>query len=170
MEQDTDLNPVLDQEREREQADEELARKIRREVRRINSGQADEDYQRDDEAEREQMREQAQERLRERRKRSNWLWLIVSGVILVRSGVSQYYRYAICIAVMFLLSIASIFNALRLDKKFSQVENRTQLLREKSIRLQEMRYARTTHSAIVGMIEKRGLGLCDPPASSEIME
>ena len=72
--------------------------------------------------------------------------------------------------VMFFCSILTIFNALRLDKRFTQVEAETQLLRERSIRMQERRYRQTTHSAIVRRLEERGIELRDAGSATEIIE
>lgn len=170
MVEDTEFDPVSEEELRRAEEERELDRRIRREIRRVRSGAADEDMRADEEAERAEREAEHEKELREKRKRSSWLWLVASGTIVLRSGVGEYYRYAIAIAAMFLLSIVAIFNALRLDMKYSRVERETQLLREKSIRLQERRYRSTTHSAIVERLRERGIGLCDPSAKSEIIE
>ena len=168
--QDTELDYTSEEERRREEEEQELRRKIRREVLRVRSGEADEDIQEDEEREREAEEERRAEEERLRRKHSSWLWLLFSGSILMRSGVSQYYRYALLIAVMFFFSILTIFNALRLDKQFTQVESQTQLLRERSIRMQERRYRQTTHSAIVRRLNERGIDLHDSNNTTEIIE
>ena len=74
------------------------------------------------------------------------------------------------IAGMFFLSIAVMFTALHLDMKYTRLEREVQILRERSIRLQEQRYSRTTHSAIVERLRERGIELTDPPAPGEIIE
>ena len=172
--QDTELDYRSEEERRREEEERELLRKIRREVRRVSSGDADEqmleEMREDEEREREEAEKQAAEEERLRRRHSSWLWQMFSGSILVRSGVSRYYKYALLIAVMFFCSILTIFNSLRLDKKFTQVEAETQLLRERSIRIQERRYRNTTHSAIVRQLKERGIDLQDSNSSTEIIE
>ena len=45
-----------------------------------------------------------------------------------------------------------------------------QITRQEAIRLQEQRYRRTTHSAIVERLRERGIELTDPPAPGEIIE
>ena len=74
------------------------------------------------------------------------------------------------IAGMFFLSIAVMFTALHLDMKYTRLEREVQILRERSIRLQEQRYSRTTHSAIVERLRERGIDLNDPSAPGEIIE
>ena len=168
--QDTDFDYNSEEERIREEEERELRRKIRREVRRVRSGEADDEIREDEELEREEMQQRQAEEERQRRRHSSWLWQLFSGSILVRSGVSRYYKYALAIAVMFFFSILAIFNALRLDKRFTQVEAQTQLLRERSIRMQERRYRQTTHSAIVRRLKERGIDLHDANNTTEIIE
>ena len=168
--QDTDFDYNSEEERIREEEERELRRKIRREVRRVRSGEADDEIREDEEQEREEMQQRQAEEERLRRRHSSWLWQLFSGSILVRSGVSRYYKYALAIAVMFFFSILAIFNALRLDKRFTQVEAQTQLLRERSIRMQERRYRQTTHSAIVRRLKERGIDLRDSNNATEIIE
>ena len=168
--QDTELDYRSEEERRREEEDRELRRKIRREVRRVRSGEADEEMREEEEQERMAEEERRAEEERQRKRHSSWVWLMFSGMILMRSGVSRYYRYALLIALMFFCSILTIFNALRLDKRFTQVEAETQLLRERSIRMQERRYRSTTHSAIVRRLRERGIDLHDSNNSTEIIE
>lgn len=168
--QDTELDYVSEEERRREEEERELRRKIRREVRRVRSGEADDEIREDEEREREEQEQREAAEERQRRRHSSWLWQMFSGSILMRSGMSRYYRYALLIAMMFFCSILTIFNALRLDKRFTQVESQTQLLREKSIRMQERRYRQTTHSAIVRRLKERGIDLRDSNSTTEIIE
>ena len=170
MIEDTELDYSSEEERQREEQERELLRKIRREVRRVRSGEADDEMREEEEAEREEQQQRAAEEERQRRRHSSWLWQMFSGSILVRSGVSRYYKYALAIAVMFFLSILTIFNALRLDKRFAQVESQTQLLRERSIRMQERRYRLTTHSAIERRLKERGIDLRDSNSATEIID
>ena len=86
------------------------------------------------------------------------------------SGVSKYYPYMLTIAGMFFLSIMVMFWSLHLDMRYTRLERDVQKLRERSIRLQEQRYQRTTHSAIVEQLRARGIELYDPQAPGEIIE
>ncbi len=167
---DHEFDPVSAEERAAAEREAELARKIRREVVRMQRGEADDDL-REDAAEEEAAREaEAEAARRERRRRANPFWLLFTGNILVREGVAEYYRYLLCIAVMFFLSIVVIFTSLHLDMKYNRLENEVQILRERSIRLEQQRYRITTHSAILDCLRERGIELCDPLAPGEIIE
>ena len=159
MYRDHEFDPVTPEEQARREQEEEFARRVRREVRRMERGEAEEDIRADEERER-----------RERRRRSSTFWQLFSGTILVREGVSKYYPYMLTIAGMFFLSIMVMFWSLHLDMRYTRLERDVQKLRERSIRLQEQRYQRTTHSAIVEQLRARGIELYDPQAPGEIIE
>ena len=124
----------------------------------------------EEQARREQEEEFARRVRREGRRRSSTFWQLFSGTILVREGVSKYYPYMLTIAGMFFLSIMVMFWSLHLDMRYTRLERDVQKLRERSIRLQEQRYQRTTHSAIVEQLRARGIELYDPQAPGEIIE
>ena len=131
---------------------------------------AEEDIRADEEREAEERAEAEERERRERRRRSSTFWQLFSGTILVREGVSKYYPYMLTIAGMFFLSIMVMFWSLHLDMRYTRLERDVQKLRERSIRLQEQRYQRTTHSAIVEQLRARGIELYDPQAPGEIIE
>ena len=167
MYRDHEFDPVTPEEQARREQEEEFARRVRREVRRMERGEAEEDIRADEEREAE---ERAEAEERERRRRSSTFWQLFSGTILVREGVSKYYPYMLTIAGMFFLSIMVMFWSLHLDMRYTRLERDVQKLRERSIRLQEQRYQRTTHSAIVEQLRARGIELYDPQAPGEIIE
>lgn len=134
------------------------------------AGEAEEDIRADEEREAEERAEAEERERRERRRRSSTFWQLFSGTILVREGVSKYYPYMLTIAGMFFLSIMVMFWSLHLDMRYTRLERDVQKLRERSIRLQEQRYQRTTHSAIVEQLRARGIELYDPQAPGEIIE
>ena len=107
---------------------------------------------------------------RESPRRASTFWQLFSGSILVREGVSKYYPYMLTIAGMFFLSIVVMFWSLHLDMRYTRLERDVQKLRERSIRMQEQRYQRTTHSAIVRQLEARGIELYDPLVPGEIID
>ena len=170
MFRDHEFDPVTPEEEARREQEQEFARRVRREVRRMERGDADEDIRIDEEQEAEERAEAEAEKQREHRRKSSTFWQLFSGTILVREGVSKYYPYMLTIAGMFFLSIVVMFWALHLDMRYSRLEREVQKLRERSIRLQEQRYQRTTHSAIVEQLRERGLELYDPLAPGEIIE
>ncbi len=179
--EDISLEPTPTEEELAQQAqqaeDAEFARRVRREVRRIESGEAEQDIEQDEieEAEQKAAEEQAAEQKAEeeekRHKRSqNIFWLIISGNILLREGVSKYYSQMVVIAVMFFVSIVVMFWSLHLDMRYSQISRNVQLLREKSVRLQEERYQKCSHSAISSELKRRGIELNDPTRPSTVIE
>ena len=167
---DTEFDPVTDAEREAAAREAELARKIRREVLRVQRGEADDDLRADSEAEAETRAEAERAERLERRRRSSFLWLLFSGGILVRESFAGYYRYLLCMAVAFFVSIFVLFSALHLDLKHSRLEGEVRLLRERAVRLQEQRSRATTHSAVVRALAERGIPLHDPAEPGEIIE
>ncbi len=170
MYKDTDFNP--DREREEQEAAEReaLARTIRREVLRVNSGEAEEDLRADREQMEAERAEQEAEAERQRKHEANLWRQFFSGKILVNTMVRKHYRYVGIIAGMFLWSIAMLFWTLRLDIRYAQLSSEVQLLHERSIRLQEQCYRRSSHSAIVESLRERGLELYDPLRPSEVIE
>lgn len=74
--EDTEFDPATDADREAAAREAELARKIRREVLRVQRGEADDDLRADREAEQEQRAEQERAARMERRRKSSFLWLL----------------------------------------------------------------------------------------------
>ena len=170
MYQDTDFNPDRELEEQQAAEREALARTIRREVIRINSGEADEDIL----IEREQMAAEKAEReaeeQRQREKEASWWDQFFTGRILLHNLVRENYRYLAIIAVMFFSSIVVLFWSLRLDIRYARLGTEVQLLHERSIRLQEQCYRRSSHSAIVNSLRERGIELYDPLRPNEVIE
>lgn len=164
---DHEFDPVTPEEEARRQQEEEFARRVRREVLRMERGEAEEDIRADEEREAEERAEDEARQRREKRRSASTFWQFISGTILLREGVSKYYPYMLTIAGMFFLSIVVMFWSLHLDMKYSRLEREVQVLRERSIRLEEQRYRRTTHSAVAEALRERGLELYDPPAPGE---
>ena len=165
-----DFNPLTEEELRIQREDEELLRKVRNEVRRVNSGEADEDIEQDIEQEREEQAERNRAEARKRLKRSRLFYQIFSGTILQSSMIAKHYGYLIAIAVASLVSIMVMFAALYADMRYSRLEREVQLLRERSIRLREQLYQRTTHAAIVEELQRRGIDLKEPRKRKEIVE
>ncbi len=157
--------------------DAELARRIRREVRRMQTGDAIADIAQDeaDEAEERATAEAAEEQKkgeeeRQRKRQSNIFWQMISGTILLREGVSKYYSQMILVASLFFISIFVMFWSLHLDMRYSELARRVQLTRERSVRLQEMKYLKCSHSAISEELKRRGIELDDPTRPSTIIK
>ena len=165
-----EFNPLSEEELREQQLDEEFRRRVRREVLRIQSGEAEKEIEQEREELRQQEQEKSREQARQRLKRSRLFWQLFSGNILLSRGVRNHYGYLIAIAVMCGLSIFVMFSALYADLRYSQVERELQLVRERSIRLQEQLYRRTTHQAIRDELKRRGINLQDPHKPKEVVE
>lgn len=165
-----EFNPLTEEELRQIEEDEEFRRRVRREVRRIQSGEADEDIERDREEEEEQRREQQEQEERKKKRRSRLFWQLFSGNILLNKSISDNYRYFAAIAAMCFVSIAVMFMVLYSNMRYSQVEREVQLVRERSIRMQEQLYTKTTHAAIKEELKRRGIPLQDPTKATEVVE
>ena len=165
-----EFNPITEEELRRAEEDEEFRRRVRREVLRMHSGEADEDIERDREQEQQQQAEEQARAEAERKRRSRLTWQMISGTILTSRGVAGNYRYLIVIAVMCLLSIMVMFWSLYTDLQYSRMESDVQLLRERSIRLQEELHRKTTHQAIREELQRRGMNLQDPQRTKAVVE
>ena len=85
-------------------------------------------------------------------------------------SVAENYRYFAAIAAICFVSIVVMFTALHADLKYSRMEREVQLLRERSIRLQEQLHRRTTHAAMVEELRRRGIDLQDPRKPKAVVE
>lgn len=167
---DHEFDPITPEEEAQRAQEAEFARRVRREVLRIERGEAEEEIRADLEREAAEKAEAEERERRERRRRASTFWQLFSGTILVREGISKYYPYMLSIAGMFFLSIAVMFTALHLDMKYSRLYREVQMLRERSTRLQEQRFRHTTHSAILEELRRRGIDLYDPVVPGEILD
>lgn len=165
-----EFNPLTDEELRRQQEDEEFRRRVRDEVRRVQSGEAQEDIDRDIEQEQAAEAEQTRREARKRLKRSRLFYQLFSGSILRSRSVKDHYGYLIAIAIASLISIMVMFASLYADMKYSRMEREVQLLRERSIRLREQLYQRTSHQAVVEELQSRGIPLQEPRRTKEVVE
>ncbi len=160
----------IEEQKRLQDAEAELARKIRREVLRVQSGEAAEDIEREKaEAEALEHERKRAERM-ERRRKASAFWQLISGNILVNKGVARYYPQMIMVAVMFFLSIVVMFYSLHMDMRYSRLDREVQLLRERSLRLQSERFQQSSNSAIKSKLEKRGIKLEEAVEPSTIID
>ena len=165
-----EFNPITEEELQAQRESEELDRRIRRMVVRVQSGEADEEIAEDRRLEEEERAQAEEEERKERKRRSGWRWQIFSGTILTSRGMADNYRYFAAIAVMCFISIVVMFAALYADLRYSRAEQDVQLLRERSIRRQEQLHRRTTHQAIRDSLAARGIDLRDPRQKTSVLE
>ena len=168
--QDHEFDPITPEELAEREREAELARKIRREVVRIQRGEADDELREDAEREEAERREREEAEERERKRASSTFRQLISGTILLRKEASEAYPYLLCIAGMFFLSIVVMFWSLHLDRRYSRLEREVQMLRERSVRLQQQRYRVTTHSAVAEELRARGLEPYDPVVPGAITQ
>lgn len=162
------LTPSPEERREQEQR-EEIKRIVRGEMRRVESGEADEDIAADEQRE----REQQQEAERKKSRCPRWvrgIRLFLTGDILLDGEVSHFYNYVSYIALMFFLSIVTLFAALRLEMRRDGLEREVELLHERSIRMKEQRYRQCSHSAVMQRLQERGIELYDPLAPNDVIK
>ncbi len=113
----------------------------------------------------EQMAQEAQ-----RRRESSIFWQFISGNWMILDGVTGTYRYLLIIAATLFLSVVSIFVTFHLSERLTQRTESVQLLRERSLEYQRIRFNNTSHSAIVKELERRGIPLYDLHESKTIIE
>lgn len=159
---DTELTPLSEEQRRQKAEEEEFARRVRREVRRIESGEADLEMEREREEEQVLRQIQQAELEREKRRAASPFRGFFTGGILRQEWFAGNYRYPLIIAAVFLVSIAVMFWSLTLDMTLSQTERDVRLLRERAVRVAEERNRHTSHSAIVQKLKERGIELHDP--------
>ncbi|MBR5465227.1 MAG: hypothetical protein IKU77_05495 [Alistipes sp.] len=169
MLKDLDFHPERQEEEARRQEEEALARRVRREVLRVQSGEAAEDLEADRLAEEARQEAIEAEETRKARRRNNPFYRLVSGTILLDKHATRSYPYLMTIAAMFFLNIVALFWSLHLDLRYSRLEREVQKLREKSIRYEEQRYRKTTHSAVSEELQRRGIELYDPVQPGQLI-
>lgn len=168
--EDTEIDPSQREEQEREEAEREFARRVRREVRRINSGEADDQMAEEEREEREREAAKQAEREKQRRRSSRTLRLLFTGSILTKDEIRRSFPYLVCVAAMFFLSIFILFSALRLDIRRSRLQEELKLLHEKSVRQSELLYRSTSRQAVIEQSQARGLNLQELPTQTFIIE
>ncbi len=174
-----------------EARDEEYARRVSREVRYMKSERGDRDEEegyedesgdidgrdgredRDESGERggrEWRGEDGADKKEGEDQKSSVTWWLFSGNVLLSRGITKYYGQMVIVAALFLLSIIVMFWSLHLDMSYNSLVRDVQLLRERSVRLQEVRFSRCSHSSIVEELERRGINLVDPTTPATVIE
>lgn len=95
---------------------------------------------------------------------------LFTGEIIINQTMSKGYDYLFYMALLFLVSIITLFSSLHQQIKANQLESEVILLHEKAVRMQEQRVKATTHSAIVNALEARGIELYDTIEPVTIIE
>ncbi|MBR4952818.1 MAG: hypothetical protein IKY56_07515 [Alistipes sp.] len=153
----------------RQEEEERLSRRIRREIIRIESGESDEAL----EEERQQMKEEeaerkAEEERKERRSRSILLNIFTGG-FLSTDGATKYYRMLIAIAIMCFLCIFLTFLSLNADREYRHLEKHALVLRERAIIFEDRKYSISTREEINRLLQKQGIELKDLDNDSHVI-
>ena len=147
------------------EAQEAMRRLVRTEIRRIHSGEADEDIAEDI------AREQALE-VQKNEKKSGWgskIERLVTGDIRLAEEASRVYNFLILLGVIFMISIFSMFASFQQEMRCSELQSEVELLKERSVRTSEARIQHSSHSAILEKLKKRGIKLEDPDATPIVL-
>ena len=150
------------------EAQEALRRMVRTEIRRMQTGAANEDIAADI------AREEEEQALEEKRaKRHRWMmWIngVVTGDILLAEEVKRVYVLLTMLGVIFFASIATIFGSLQRDMRYRALEKEVALLKERAIRTSEECYRHSSHSAILRKLKDRGIEIEDPKTQPKILK
>ena len=165
-----EFNPLTEEELQAQRDSEELDRRIRRMVVRVQSGEADEEIAEDRRLEEEERAEAEEEERKERRKRSGLKWQIFSGSILTSRGLADNYRYFAAIAVMCFLSIVLTFLSLNASNEYRRKEHMVTTLHERSVVKDEQRYGLSSKSAIQERLLEHNIELVDLSKNSRLIE
>ncbi len=113
-----------------------------------------------------------QQRREERRlaREANIFWQFISGNFLILEGIAGTYRYLLIVAATLFLSVVSIFYSFHLSARYTQREREVQLLQERSLEYQRMRFNKTSHTAILRELKARGIPIYDLQESKTIIE
>jgi hypothetical protein len=154
----------------RQEEEERLNRRIRREIIRIESGESDEAI----EEERQRMEEEEEERKateeRKARRSRSILFNIFTGGFLSTDGATKYYRMLIAIAAMCFICIFLTFLSLNADREYRQREKYASVLHERVVLREEQRYELSSKSAVTNRLKSHGIELIELSKNSRIIE
>ena len=148
------------------EAQEALRRMVRTEIRRVQTGAADADIADD-------IAREESEALEKKGKMPEWVSQVESlftGDILLAEEAKRVYNLLTMLGVIFLLSIFTIFGAVQQDWRCNKLEKEVALLKERAIRASEARIQHTSHSAILNMLQERGIKIEDPKNSPIVLK
>lgn len=153
----------------RQEEEERLNRRIRREIIRIESGESDEAI----EEERQRMEEEEEERKateeRKARRSRSILFNIFTGGFLSTDGATKYYRMLIAIAAMCFICIFLTFLSLNADREYRLLEKHAVVLRERAIIFEDRKYSISTREEVNRLMEKQGIELKDLDSDSHVI-
>ena len=86
---------------------------------------------------------------------------IFTGEIILNPTISKGYDYLFYMALLFLVSILSLFSSLHMQIRENRTVEEVRLLEERALRSEEQRLGATTHSAIIRALKERNIPLED---------
>ncbi len=155
-------------ERRRQDEEERLRRRIRREIIRVDSGEIEQEL----EEERKRMAEEEAERKaeeRQRRRRGLFIVQLFTGEFLDNDNAKGYLYGFTFVAAMCFICIFITFMSLNADREYRQLEKRLTVLGERAIILEEQRYDISTRENVDKLLERHNIQLKDLDDSSMII-
>ena len=150
------------------EAQEAMRRLVRTEIRRVHSGEADEDIANDIAREKGTKALEVQKNA----KKSGWgarVESLVTGDILLAEEASRVYNFLILLGVIFTISLFAMFGSFQQEMQCSKLRTEVEILKQKAVRTSEIRVQQSTHSAILDKLKARGIKLEDPTTNPIIL-
>ena len=156
-------------ERRRQDKEEELNRRIRREIIKISTGQNSEEIEQERQRMAEEEAERMAEQARKQRRNGSIIVNIFTGGFLSSDSAGIYYRMLIAIAVMCFLCIFLTFMSLNAEREYNQMEKRVSVLRERAIVFEEQRYDISSRQQVDKLLERHNIRLKDLDEQSKVI-
>ncbi len=156
-------------ERRRQDEEERLNRRIRREIIKVSSGQSDKEIEEEKQRMAEEEAEREAEEERRQRISGSIIINIFTGGFLSSDNAAIYFRMLIAIAVMCFACIFLTFMSLNADREYSQMEKRVAVLRERAIVFEEQRYDISSRENVERLLERHNIRLKELDDSSKVI-
>ena len=156
-------------ERRRQDREEELNRRIRREIIKVSTGQNEEEMEQERQRMAEEEAERIAEQARKQRRNGSIIVNIFTGGFLSSDSAGIYYRMLIAIAVMCFLCIFLTFMSLNAEREYNQMEKRVSVLRERAIVFEEQRYDISSRQQVDKLLERHNIRLKDLDEQSKVI-
>ena len=150
------------------EAQEALRRMVRTEIRRIQTGAANEDIANDIALEEE--KRAVEEKKTKRPRWAKWMISVVTGDILLVNEAKRIYTLLTILGVIFFASIATMFASLHSDLQRNKLEKELMRLKERAVRTSERCYQHSSHSAILRKLQERGIEISDPKTQPKVLK
>lgn len=156
-------------ERRRQDEEERLRRRIRREIIRVDSGEIEQELEEERKRMAEEEAERKAEEERQRRRRGLFIVQLFTGEFLDNDNAKGYLYGFTFVAAMCFICIFITFMSLNADREYRQLEKRLTVLGERAIILEEQRYDISTRENVDKLLERHNIQLKDLDDSSMII-